>query len=207
MEETRILALASGRGSNFQAVVRALQAGRIPEGRPVGLIVDRKETGAAEFAAANEIPVSVLDYRSFLSRADFDRAFADAVESYRPDLILALGYMRIIHSDLVERYAARILNIHPSLLPAFPGMNAQKQAHDYGVKVTGATVHYMDTGVDTGPIVIQAPVMVPEGVAADELADLILHEEHRIIVEAVRLHCAGKLQVEGRKVRIPSGQA
>lgn len=205
MAETRILSLASGRGSNFQAVVRAIQGGRIPEGRAVGLIVDRQGTGAADFAAANDIPVSIVDYRSFPSRAEFDRAFAAAVDSHRPDLILALGYMRIIHSDLVERYQTRILNIHPSLLPAFPGMNAQKQAHEYGVKVTGATVHYLDSGVDTGPIVIQAAVTLPEGIAADALADRILDEEHRIIVEAVGLHCAGRLRVEGRRVRILSG--
>jgi phosphoribosylglycinamide formyltransferase-1 len=124
------------------------------------------------------------------------------VAHYDPDLILMLGYMRIIDSEFIERYRNRIINIHPSLLPAFQGINAHQVAIDYGVRISGATVHFVDEGTDTGPIILQAAVQVPEGADAEVLADLIRPEEHRLVVEATRLFCAGRLRVEGRRVRI-----
>jgi len=198
----RILTLASGRGSNFKAVVGAIQSGRISGGAVIGLITDRRGAGAQEFADREGIPAQVVEYSSFPERTSYNQALEQAVDSFQPDLILTLGYMRILAPELTRRYSGRIINIHPSLLPAFTGLNAQKQAWEYGVRFTGATVHYVDDGVDTGPIILQAAVAVPEDAGVQELADLILVEEHRIIVEAVALHCADALSLEGRKIKI-----
>lgn len=192
--------LASGRGSNFTAVVEAYKAGRIENVQFAGLLTDRPGTGAADYARANQIPVVELNYKSYPARSDYDRAVDRALDQWNPDVILTLGYMRLLNPDLVIKYRWRIINIHPSLLPAFPGMNSQKQAYDYGVKVTGATVHYIDEGVDTGPIIIQEPVIVEDKMDVDDLSKKILEVEHKIIVRAVGLHCAGKLKIDGRRV-------
>lgn len=201
-ETVSIVALASGRGSNFRTVVEALDRGKIQKGKITALIADRADTGAEEFARGNGIPVVVLPYREYSSRAEYDGALRNKLEELHPGLILTLGYMRIIDEITVRTYRHRIINIHPSLLPAFPGMHAQRQARDYGVKVSGATVHFMDEGVDTGPIILQAPVILPDGATEEEIAERILVEEHRILPEAVDLFCRGCLEVRDRKVFI-----
>ena len=165
----RILTLASGRGSNFQAVVRALHSGVITGGDAVGLVTDRPDTGAEEFACEKDIPVSVVDFKSFADRGEFDQALLRAVNEYEPDLVLTLGFMRILGDVLVDTYAGRMINIHPSLLPAFPGIRSQKQALEYGVRITGATAHFVDRGVDTGPIILQAHVPVRSDHTLEEL--------------------------------------
>ena len=200
MNTKRTLALASGRGSNFQAVVQAIANGELTRCEFVGLIVDRPKTGAADFASALGIPVFELDYKSYANRSDYDRKFAGVVGEIQPDLILAVGYMRILNPDFVREHSGRIINIHPALLPAFPGMHAQKQAFEYGVRVTGATVHFIDEGVDTGPIIEQAPVRVPNNCTLPELSALILEQEHRIIVRAVADFCEDRLRIQGRRV-------
>lgn len=200
----RVLCLASGRGSNFRAFVDAVKDGVIPDALPVGLVTDRPETAAETFARERELPVRVVDYRSFPGRSEYQTAFQEAVLEFKPDLILALGYMRIIDAALIRLFPSRIINVHPSLLPAFPGMHSQKQAFEYGVKVTGATVHFVDEGTDTGPIILQSAVNVTPNVTLEGLSSLILKEEHRILIEAVRLFCAGKLLLEGRKVQVRS---
>lgn len=199
---SRILSLASGRGSNFSAVVRAINEGKIKDGNLVGLITDRPDTGAADIAEQEGIPVKVIDCSIYKEREEFDYTFEKTINSFDPELILALGYMRIINRKIVEKYSCRIINIHPSLLPAFPGINSQKQAFEYGVRVTGATVHYIDSKVDTGPIILQRSVEVLPEMTLEGLAKKILKEEHEIIVEAVDLHCSGLLNVAGRKVKI-----
>lgn len=195
-----IVALASGNGTNFRCVVNAIKDGSLSGMRIIGLITDRPGTGASDFARDEGIPVFELDYSMFQDRNAYNAELKRTVASLSPDLILALGYMRIMDENFVESYPRKIINIHPSLLPSFPGMNAQKKALDYGVKVTGVTVHYVDTGVDTGPIILQSPVSIPEGIDESGLSELIRKEEHRTIVEAVRLHCSGSLRMDGRRV-------
>ncbi len=200
----RVLCLASGRGSNFRAFVDAAASGQIPGAEPVGLLTDRPDTPAEAFARERQLPSRMVDYRTFADRSLYQAAFQSAVCDFNPDLILALGYMRIIDAELIRLFPARIINVHPSLLPAFPGMHSQKQAFEYGVRITGATVHFVDEGTDTGPIILQSAVDVPADATLETLSALILKEEHRILIEAVRLFCADLLLVEGRKVNIRS---
>lgn len=198
----RLVALASGNGTNFAALAKAVQEGRISGGAFVGLVVDRPGTGAARHAAEFGIPVRLVDFASFADRAAYNMAFHEAVASCEPDLICAAGYMRILPVDFVRRYSRRILNIHPSLLPSFPGLHAQRQALQHGVKVTGCTVHFVDEDLDAGPIVVQRAVAVPEGADEEALTALIRREEHPAYIEAVRLFCSACLRFEGRRVII-----
>ena len=178
MSRKRTVVLASGRGSNFQSVLNGIQGGAIRDCDIVGLITDRPGTGAEQLVKErgleNEIAVHCFDFKSFPNRDTYDRLLADTLKKLAPDLLLTLGYMRLLAAPLVRSFAGRIINIHPSLLPAFPGINSQKQALEYGVKVAGATVHFIDEGVDTGAIIDQAAVTVPEGVTVQGLSDLIL---------------------------------
>ena len=209
MADKRTVVLASGRGSNFQAVLDGIRRGAVRNCEIVGLIVDRPNTGAAALVEdrglSEQIAVHSFDYKSFPNRDTFDRLILDTLKKLEPDLILTLGYMRILAESLVRQFAGRIINIHPSLLPAFPGIHSARQALEYGVKVAGATVHFVDEGVDTGPIIDQAAVAVPENITVDGLAELILIQEHRILVRAVDLFCQERLKLENnRKVRILS---
>ncbi len=194
--------LASGRGSNFQAVLRALSEGRITGTEITVLITDRPGTGAEELAKESGIPVKVTDYKSFPDRSSFDAAVDLALGEAAPDLILTLGYMRLIHPETVKKYKYKIINIHPSLLPAFPGMHSQRQAFEYGVRVTGATVHFMDEGVDTGPVILQAPVEITADMDLAAVEKAVLAKEHSLICEAVQLFCDDRIRVEGRKTVI-----
>lgn len=199
---TRIVALASGKGTNFRALLEAAGDGRIRNARFVGLVVDRPHTGAERFARDAGIACVIIDYTSFASRSQYNEAFARAVDDFAPDLIVAAGYMRILDADFVRRYPNRILNIHPSLLPSFPGLHAQRQALEYGVKVSGCTVHFVDEGLDSGPIVVQRAVSIPEGADEEHLTALIRSVEHESYIEAVSLFCEGRLRIEGRRVVI-----
>ena len=200
----RVGVLASGRGSNFQALVAASRAGGMPADIVV-LISDRAEAGAVALARAEGIEAVVLPPREHPGREAHDKAVTDALEARRVGLVCLAGYMRILGAGFVEHFRGRLLNIHPALLPAFPGFHAQRQALEHGVRVAGATVHFVDEGTDTGPIVLQATVPVrPEDTEAT-LSERILAEEHRIYPEAVRLFAEGRLQVEGRRVRIKEG--
>ena len=202
----RIVALASGKGTNFRALLEAAADGRIFQAEFVGLVVDRPNTGAEEAAREAGLECTVIDYKSFASRKEYDRAFAKAVADYAPDLIVAAGYMRILDNDFVRSYPNRILNIHPSLLPAFPGLHAQRQALEYGVKVSGCTVHFVDEGLDSGPIVVQRAVSVPEGADGAQLTALIRSVEHESYIEAVSLFCEGRLRFDDRRVVILPGR-
>ncbi len=207
MNVKRAVVLASGRGSNFAAVLEGVRTGGIRNCEIATLIVDRRGTGAEEIATAANVPVRVIAYKDFAERSEYDAVLLAALRELQPDFILTLGYMRILAPELVRSFAGRIINIHPSLLPAFPGIHSARQAFEYGVKLAGATVHFVDEGVDTGPIILQAAVDVPEGGTADDLAELILTEEHRILVRAVDLFCNDRLSLEAgadqrKKVRI-----
>jgi phosphoribosylglycinamide formyltransferase-1 len=200
----RIGVLASGRGSNFQALVAAARAGRMPADVIV-LISDRAEAGAVALARAEGIEAVVVPPREHPGREAHDKAVTDALEARRVGLVCLAGYMRILGAGFVEHFRGRLLNIHPALLPAFPGLHAQRQALQHGVRVAGATVHFVDEGTDTGPIVLQAAVPVERGDTEDTLAARILVEEHRIYPEAVRLFAEGRLEIDGRRVRIKEG--
>ncbi len=200
----RIGVLASGRGSNFQALVAAARAGRMPADVVV-LISDRAEAGAVALARAEGIEAVVVPPREHPGREAHDKAVTDALEARRVGLVCLAGYMRILGAGFVEHFRGRLLNIHPALLPAFPGLHAQRQALQHGVRVAGATVHFVDEGTDTGPIVLQAAVPVERGDTEDTLAARILVEEHRIYPEAVRLFAEGRLEIDGRRVRIKEG--
>lgn len=196
---SRLVVLASGRGSNLQAIMDAIDAGKLPA-EIACVIADRPEAKALERARARGIPAAMLDYRAIADRDLYHSLLADKLDELRPDLIVLAGYMRLMPADIVRRYRWKIVNIHPSLLPAFPGMRPHQQAIEYGVKVSGCTVHFVDEGVDTGPIIKQAVVPVRDDDTPETLAARILVEEHRIYPEAIRLVLEGKLRVEGRRV-------
>lgn len=197
----RIAVLASGRGSNFQAVIDAIQAGTIPA-RCVALITDNPEAYAIVRAEKAGIPVVIVDYASFASREVYERALLSAMQQQEADLFVLAGYMRILGKGIVQAFPHKMVNIHPALLPSFTGLHAQRQAVEYGVKVAGCTVHFVDEHLDCGPIILQRCVPVLETDDEDSLAERILNEEHIAFPEAVRLFCEGRLEILGRKVRI-----
>ncbi len=201
VHKKRIAVLASGRGSNFQAVIDAIAAGDIPA-ICIGLITDNPRAYAIERARAADVPVTVIDYARFPSKAAYEEVLLAAMRNCRADLFVLAGYMRILGPAIVHEFPGRIMNIHPALLPAFAGLHAQRQAIEYGVKVAGCTVHLVDEGTDTGPIVIQRCVPVLPDDDESALADRILIEEHKALPLAVKLFCEDRLEVTGRKVRI-----
>ena len=198
--------LASGRGSNLQAILDAIAGGRCPA-RVTVVVSDRKDAPALERARAAGVRAVHLDPRAHPDRTAFDAAVAGVLDEHSVELVCLAGYMRILSPELVRRYRRRILNVHPALLPAFPGLHAQRQALEHGVKVSGATVHFVDEGVDTGPIVLQAAVPVLEGDTEATLSARILAEEHRLYPEAVRLYAEGRLELHDRRVSVrpPTG--
>ncbi len=200
----RIGILISGRGSNMLSIVEAAERGRIPAVVAVVISNEREAAGIGK-AAAHGVETLILDHRDAASRDDHDRRLLAALDERRIDLVCLAGYMRRLTPAFVKTYSGRILNIHPSLLPAFPGLDAQRKALEYGARFSGVTVHFVDEGVDTGPIVLQAAVPVEPDDTPATLADRILQEEHRLYPEAIRLFFEGRLQVEGRRVRILPG--
>ena len=195
--------LASGRGSNLQAIIDAIDAGRCPA-RVALVVSDRKDAPALERARRAGIRAVHLDPRAYPDRPAFDAAIADVLDADGVELVCLAGYMRVLSAEFVRRYRTRILNVHPALLPAFRGLDAQRQALQHGVKVAGATVHFVDEGVDTGPIVLQAAVPVLDDDTEATLAARILAEEHRLYPEAIQLYAEGRLQVSGRRVSVRS---
>jgi phosphoribosylglycinamide formyltransferase-1 len=201
MATGRIVILISGRGTNMERLIQACQAGEIPA-QVVRVISDNPEARGLERARAYGVPTVVVPARAFPDRAAFEEALLTAVREADPDLICLAGFMRILSPRFVQAYRYRIMNIHPALLPSFPGLHAQRQALEYGVKVSGCTVHFVDEGVDTGPIIVQKAVPVLEDDTEETLAARILEKEHEAYPEAVRLFFEGRLRVEGRRVRV-----
>jgi phosphoribosylglycinamide formyltransferase-1 len=199
--------LASGRGSNLQALIRSASGGRLGDARIRVVISNKENARALDIARENRIGAVYLPSESPEEiRWSYDsklvRCLIDSEVTPEKGLVVLAGYMRILSSEFVRLYAGRILNIHPSLLPLFPELNAQRQALEYGVKVSGCTVHFVDEGVDTGPIILQSAVSVREDDTVESLSERILAEEHRVYSDAVRLFVGGKLRLEGRRVRI-----
>lgn len=194
----RIGVLISGRGSNLQALIDAVADGSL-NGQIAIVISNNANAAGLDRARAAGIDTVVLDHRAFASRDDHDKAIAQALRSHGVSLVCLAGFMRLIGPRLLEAFPQAILNIHPSLLPAFPGVDAQRQALDHGVKITGATVHIVTGELDGGPIVLQAAVPVRDGDTVDLLSARILIEEHRLFPEAVQIMLNGGWTVRGRR--------
>ncbi len=195
----RIGVLLSGRGSNFEALADSVAAGRIPDAEIALVISNREGAPGIARAQARGIPVRVIPSKG-LEREVYDRMIVAALDDARVSLVCLAGFMRLLSPYFVEAFPQKILNIHPSLLPAFPGLEAQRQALEHGVKFSGCTVHFVDESLAAGPIVVQAVVPVRDGDTEEKLAERILAEEHRIYTEAVRLVLSGEYRIEGRRV-------
>ena len=193
--------LASGRGSNLQALLEACARPGFPA-RVAVVISDRERAPALEHARGAGVEALWVNPKDFGDREAFDLALVHELRSRGVGLVCHAGFMRILSPAYVRAFAGRALNIHPSLLPAFPGLHAQRQALDHGAKVSGATVHFIDEGVDTGPIVLQAAVPVEPSDTEETLSARILVEEHRLYPEAVRLFAEGRLHIQGRRVMV-----
>jgi len=189
-----IVILVSGRGSNMEAIARAGLAGA----RISAVISNRADAKGLEFAAAHGIATAVVDHKAFTSREDFDAALAEAIDAHKPDLVVLAGFMRVLTDGFVRRYHGRLLNIHPSLLPAFPGLHTHRRALEAGVRVHGATVHFVTPTLDCGPAVIQAVVPVRPDDDEDSLAARVLKQEHRIYPQAVRWFVEGRLSISAQ---------
>lgn len=198
---TNLAVLASGRGTNLQAIIAAWTGGKLPV-NIVGVLSDNPEALALERARAHGLRTAVLTAGPYPDRRAYGAALVGLLKSWRTDIVALAGFMRLIDPVVLEAFPNRILNIHPALLPAFPGLHAQRQALAYGVRVSGCTVHLVDAGMDTGPIVLQAAVPVLPNDTEETLAARILKEEHRLYPEAIRLLATGRLKVEGRRVHI-----
>ena len=197
----KIAVLVSGRGSNLQAIIDNIENGYIKDAA-VTLVISNKENAyALERAKKHGINSIFLDPGKY-DRPEYDRAILSALREYNIDLLLLAGYFRLLGSEIIAAYRNRILNIHPSLLPAFKGLHAQRQAFEYRVKVAGCTVHFVDEGLDSGPIILQKCVPVLAEDTGETLTDRILEQEHIIYPEAVRLFVEGKLKIQGRNVVI-----
>lgn len=193
--------LASGRGSNFQAIIDEIEAGRVPAKIEI-LIVDNAEAYAIERAKKHGIPFLYINPKDFSTKEAFYEKIRDELLQRNVDLVILAGFMRIVKKPMLDAFPNRIMNIHPALLPSFPGLHGQKQAIDYGVRISGCTVHFVDEGVDSGPIIIQAAVPVHPEDTEESLSKRILKLEHKIFPEAIRLFAEGRLKVEGRRVKI-----
>ncbi|OCS44383.1 phosphoribosylglycinamide formyltransferase [Ralstonia pickettii] len=196
-----IVILISGRGSNMEAIVRACQAEGW-SGRIAAVISNRPEAAGLKFAASHGIATAVVDHKAFPDRDSFDAALAQVIDGFSPDLVVLAGFMRILTAGFVKRYAGRMLNIHPSLLPCFPGLHTHEAALAMGVKVHGATVHFVTADLDHGPIVLQAIIDVRQDDTPDSLAGRLLAQEHTIYPRAVRWFVEGRLSIEDGVVRV-----
>ena len=190
--------LISGRGSNLQALIAAIDEGRL-KARISIVISNRAQAAGLERARQAGIETLVLDHRQFASRAEYDAAIAQALRARGVSVVCLAGFMRLVGATLLDAFPDAVCNIHPSLLPAFPGVNAQEQALAHGVKITGATVHLVTSELDGGPIILQAAVAVQEGDTVESLSARILNEEHRIYPEAVQMVLDGGWRIDGRR--------
>ena len=193
--------LVSGRGSNLQAILDAARRNAL-SARVAVVISNKADAPALDRARAQGVETLFLDPRQYAGREAYDRALAEALRARKVDLVCLAGFMRILSPEFIRAFPGRIINIHPSLLPAFPGLHAQRQALEHGVRITGCTVHFVDETVDTGPILLQAAVPVEEDDDEERLAARILEQEHRIYPEAIQLIADQRVRIEGRRARI-----
>lgn len=193
--------LASGRGSNFQAIIDEIEAGKINASVKL-LITDKADAYAIERAKKHSIEYLNIKPRDFVSKDDFFVKIADEFRKRDIGLVVLAGFMRIVRQPLLDAFPNKIINIHPALLPSFPGLHGQQQAVEYGARISGCTVHFVDAGMDTGPVIIQAAVPVSPDDTDDTLSERILRLEHKIFPHAIRLFADGRLKIEGRVVKI-----
>jgi phosphoribosylglycinamide formyltransferase-1 len=197
----RIAVLLSGRGSNFEALADSIAAGRIPHAEIALVVSNREGAQGIEKARARGLETCVIPSKG-LEREAYDKLVVAALQEKNVDLVCLAGYMRLLSAYFVAAFPGRILNIHPSLLPAFPGLESQRQALEHGSKFTGCTVHFVDENLDAGPIILQAVVPIQDADTEATLSARVLREEHRIYSEAVRIVLAGRYRIEGRRVLI-----
>src|SRR5579859_5570851 len=195
----RLGVLLSGRGSNFEALAESIASGRIPSAEIAIVISNREGAPGIDRAKVRGIATRVIPSKG-LEREAYDRQVVAVLHEHKVDLVCLAGYMRLLSPYFVAAFPNRILNIHPSLLPSFPGLESQRQALEYGVKFAGCTVHFVDENLDAGPIVLQAVVPIKDDDTEDTLSTRILQEEHRIYSEAVRIVLEGRYKIEGRRV-------
>jgi phosphoribosylglycinamide formyltransferase-1 len=201
-----LVILISGRGSNMRAIVEAMQSQRWPA-RVAAVISNRADADGLSWARQRGIPAVTLEHTAFASREAFDSELSSVIDRHAPDAIALAGFMRILGEGFVRRYEGRLVNIHPSLLPAFPGLNTHRQALEHGVKVHGCTVHFVTSRLDHGPIIAQAAVPVLPRDTEQSLAERVLAEEHRVYPEALRWLLEGRLVVEAGVVRVNHAMA
>ena len=198
MSKVNVAVFVSGSGTNFQAIIDAnIEAANLSV-----LVCNKPDVYAIKRAEKHGITVELVNHKDFETRGDFEAEIIKRLEKYDIELVVLAGFMRVLTPFFVRKFKNRIINLHPALLPSFPGMHASKQALDYGVKVTGCTVHFVDDGVDTGPIIMQSVVPVADDDTEESLLKKIHKEEHKIFPEVVRLFCEGRISIEGRRVFI-----
>lgn len=205
MKKARIAVLVSGRGSNLQAIIDNIEKGLLSSELAV-VISDQTDAYALERARAYNIPAVLVSAKGYKNkREEYDALLVKELRERNVDLVCLAGFMRIITPVLIRAFPNRILNIHPSLLPAFPGLHVQKKALKHGAKFSGCTVHFVDEGMDTGPIIIQAVVPILDSDTEESLSERILKQEHKIYSRAIQLFAEGRLKVEGRRVLVSNG--
>lgn len=201
MSRLRIAVFASGNGSNFQAIADAVQAGELDVDIEL-LVCDKPRARVVERAEQAGVPTFLFEPKQYPSRAAYEQEILVRLQELKVELVVLAGYMRILTDTLVTPFMGRMINIHPSLLPSFPGVHAAQQALDHGVKVTGVTVHFVDGGMDTGPIIAQRAVPIPEGTTEDTLMEAIHAEEVQLYPRVVQWIADGRVHLDGRQVRI-----
>ncbi|GHU27020.1 phosphoribosylglycinamide formyltransferase [Betaproteobacteria bacterium] len=197
--------LISGRGSNMASLIDTVADGSLPV-RVAAVLSNRPDAPGLEIAASRGIPTRVVDHTQYSGREAFDAALAEAIDAYAPDIVVLAGFLRILSDDFVMRYAGRLINIHPSLLPAFPGLHTHQRALDEGVRIHGCTVHFVTPTLDHGPIIAQAAVPVLDGDDAARLAARVLEMEHRLYPLAIRWFAEGRLSVVDGRVALDAEQ-
>lgn len=197
----KLAIMASGRGSNFEAIYQAIQTHKL-NAKIILLLSDQAQAKAITSAQEKKIPTVVCSRQTYPTKAVFEEALIEAIRQTAPDLVVLAGYMKILSPSFISAFENKIVNIHPALLPAFPGLDGQKQALDYGVKIAGCTVHFVDSGVDTGPIIMQQTVPVLDDDTEETLSLRILKEEHNTYWRAIKLIADGRVRLEGRKVSV-----
>ena len=202
MKKVKIAVLVSGRGSNLQAIIDNIEKGLLPA-EIVVVISDQADAYSLERARKHNIPAVHISAKGYKGkREEYDAVLAAELRKHHVELVCLAGFMRIITPTLIKTFPGRILNIHPALLPAFPGLHVQKAALEHGVKFSGCTVHFVDEGMDTGPIIIQSVVPILDNDTEDSLSERILRQEHKIYSRAIQLYVEGRLKIEGRRVKI-----
>jgi len=206
MKKVKIAVLVSGRGSNLQAIIDNIEKGLLPAEIAV-VISDQPDAYSLERARKHNIPAVPLSAKGYKgNREEYDALLVKELQKHNVDLVCLAGFMRIITPTLIKAFPNRILNIHPALLPAFPGLHVQKAALGHGLKFSGCTVHFVDEGMDTGPIIIQAVVPVLDNDTEDSLSERILKQEHKIYSRAIQLYAEGRLKIVGRRVMVMNGK-